>query len=63
MVYYIPLGEVRERIEDNISLPNGVESVDNPLDAADEKHDKTGKERLDDSPSDPREQDIETGEE
>ena len=57
------MGDVRERIEDNISLPNGVESVDNPLDAADEKHEKTGKESLDDSPSDPREQDIETGEE
>ena len=57
------MGEVRERIEDNISLPNGVESVDNPLDAADEKHDKTGKESLDNSPSDPREQDVQTSDE
>ena len=54
---------MRERIEDNISLPNGVESVDNPLDAADEKHDKTGKESLDNSPSDPREQDVQTSDE
>jgi hypothetical protein len=55
--------DVRERIKNRISLNHGVESVENPLDAADEKHDKNSKESLDNSPSDPRDRDIQTSDE
>jgi len=55
--------DVRERIISRTSMPDSVQAVDNPLQAADEKHGKTGRESLDANPSDPRNQDVQTGSE